>query len=221
MPASQASTIQCDSCKQLVTVKVCRSNKNGNAGRRYGSCFKKHGDGPPCSFFAWADNKTPLQVRSLSPADPSDLPSSPSSSSLLTSSPSTVHITRPKPLIIRLPTLPTTSAALASGPVHCKNPGCKTTRLRAECMCAMCRHHCRIAGGCSAKNHASSSITSSNPCDSMEHNAAVPSPSRSPPLMMAPLPAPGPSMDDTTDMFATPQYASQMTAAFTQQYAHE
>jgi hypothetical protein len=57
---------------------------------------------------------------------------------IYTSSPSTIdpQITTPRPLaVIHLPaSIPTTSAAPAPGPVHCKY----RMRLRAECMYTMC-----------------------------------------------------------------------------------
>lgn len=118
---------------------------------------------------------------SVAPSDPHSSPSY-----LPTSSPSTVnpHITTPRPLVICLPAKPTTSARVSG--VHCKNPGCKTTRLRAECLRTMCRRHCLAAGGCGAKSHAA------NPHDSTEHvslhNASGPSRSRS--LAPSGLPAP-------------------------------
>jgi hypothetical protein len=88
----------------------------------------------------------------------------------------------------------------------------------------MCRRHCVAAGGCAAKKHSASESaalgTSSHKGKEPVHASPGPLPAPSPRHLNSPQPAA--SMEnDAVDMFSNPRYSSQMSAAFTQQYARQ
>ena len=45
----------CGTCHHLLSVKICKLDKNGNAGRSFTCCYKKHDNRAYCAFFAWVD----------------------------------------------------------------------------------------------------------------------------------------------------------------------
>ena len=120
----------CNTCQWLLSVKICKSNKNGNVGRAYTSCCKKHADNAHCNFFAWVD-------AALSPPSSCFASSSPASSPTLPALPSTQPTAAP-------PATWNPSSTLVS----CLKVGCNTMRLHPTCTCQMCHQHCLEAGGC-------------------------------------------------------------------------
>jgi GRF zinc finger len=213
MSQALPTAFACSTCHRLLTLKICKSNKNGNAGRSFTACYKKHNNGTNCSFFKWADDR-------LSPPTSWFASSSPPSSPTLSAPPSVQPATLPLPTQLVLPsTLNTTSRLMT-----CAKPGrnrCKSTRLHPECKCWMCRRHCLEAGGCRAKGHGTSAVPSlttdkgkqrvTSPSDSSQHSRSL-----SPSLNTAMAGA-----LTSTDLFADPRHASQMTAVFTEHYTCE
>jgi hypothetical protein len=221
---------KCDTCHRLLVVKICKSDKNGNAGRAFTNCYKKHANDTRCDFFAWVDptlsppssrfpSSSPVSSPSFS-APPSAQPMASSSTQNLSNAPHTAELTcseRPT----GAPSATQNLNAPQTTEPTCSKPGkvrCNTTRLHPACTRQMCRRHCIEAGGCQGtKTHmARSTATLAG-----NQRAAIspfnpPSPSSSPPLPTSTATA---STSSAIDLFADPRYASQMTAAFTQQYA--
>lgn len=196
----------CGTCHRLLSVKICKSNKNGNTGRVFTCCYKKHNNGTHCSFFAWVDAR-------LSPPPSRFASSSPPSSP--TQAPATFSI----PLSAQIATQSTshtapsaTSNLSSSTSGFCTKRGknhCKSTRIHPECNRQMCRRHCIDAGGCRVKGHGATDKGKQRAMSPLS-----PSPSSTPPREIHIA-----STSTTVDMFADPRHASQMTAAFTKHYA--
>jgi hypothetical protein len=215
IPMSQAlvpTSFACSTCHRLLTLKICKSNKNGNAGRSFTACYKKHNNGTICSFFKWADDR-------LSPPTSRFASSSPPSSPSLSAPPSAQPVTLPLPTQLAPPSTLNITSSLTTCTKSGRNR-CKSTRLHPECKRRMCRRHCLEAGGCRAKGHGVSAVPSSmdkgkqraiSPSDSSQHSR-----SSSPSLNTATAGA-----LTSTDLFADPRHASQMTAIFTKHYARE
>jgi hypothetical protein len=211
-PASAGvTTFVCDTCQRLLALKICKSNKNGNAGRLFTACYKKHGNGTSCSYFKWADNRISPPTSRFASSSPLCSPTSSASSSAL---PATLA---PTPQLALPPTLTGTS-----GPTTCAKPGrntCKSMRLHPDCKHRMCRRHCLEAGGCQAKGHNNSTVPSSA-LNKGKHRATSlevpPSRSSSPDQHTATA-----GTSTSTDFFADPRHASQMTAVFTEHYARQ
>ena len=201
----------CDTCQCLLALKICKSNKNGNAGRLFTACYKKHDNGTSCSYFKWADDR-------ISPPTSCFASSSPLSSPTL-SAPSSAQpvqvILAPTPQLAPPPTL-------TSGPTLCSKPGrnsCKSMCLHPDCKCRMCCRHCLEAGGCQVKGHNVSTVPSSALNKGKQWAISqdfLPSCSSSPDQHTLQVIA---STSSSTDFFADPRHASQMTAVFTEHYA--
>jgi hypothetical protein len=123
-----ATVFTCNTCHRLLTVKICR---NGNAGRAFTCCYKKHANNAHCDFFAWVDP-------TLSPPSSRFASSSPASSS-------------PCPVAtvpsVQAPT-PATQNPSSTSLLLCSMVDCTTMRLHPACTRKMCCRHCLEAGGC-------------------------------------------------------------------------
>lgn len=200
----------CNTCQRLLVVKICKSDKNGNAGRAFTNCYKKHANNTRCDFFSWVD---PTLSPPSSPF-PSSSPASESSLTLQVSAPPSAQPTAG----------PSAHQNLVNAPPRtteptCSKPGkvrCNSTRLHATCTRQMCRRHCIEAGGCQGtKTHmAQNTATLAGKQRAAVSPFNIPLPSSLPPPSTATA-----STSTAMDLFADPRYASQMTAAFTQQYA--
>src|SRR5882762_5242212 len=201
----------CDTCQRLLALKICKSNKNGNAGRSFTACYKKHGNGTSCSYFKWADDRLSPPTSRFASSSP---PCSPTLSAPSSAQPATVS---PTSQISPHPTLTS-----ASGPTSCAKPGrnsCKSMRLHPDCKHRMCRRHCLEAGGCQAKGHNASTVPSSALNKGKQRAKSLeisPSRSSSPDQHTAIA-----GTSTSTDFFADPRHASQMTAVFTEHYASQ
>jgi hypothetical protein len=118
----------CGTCHHLLSIKICKSDKNGNAGRSFTCCYKRHNNGTNCSLFAWVDAR-------LSPPSLCFASSSPPSSPALSNLSST-------------PFSSTSGVCAKSGKSRCK-----LSRIHPDCNRRMCRQHCIEGGGCRAKGH--------------------------------------------------------------------
>jgi hypothetical protein len=204
--------LACATCHRLLDVRVCKSNKNGNEGKRFVSCHKRHTNGTSCSYYYWLDRSqgsiSLSPSRSSSPSPTSG--STQASTSLLPSPPPTLPVPTPaRPLTIKLP------SRMATEPTRCAKTGCKSMRLHPDCLRHMCRRHCAEAGGCHAKGH-----SAVGPASASGSRREIPV-SRSPTSPVSPRDSSAITTSAETDMFADPRYASQMTAAFTKHYALE
>ena len=128
--------LACATCHRLLDVRVCKSNKNSNEGKRFVSCHRWHTNGTTCSYYHWLD-------RSQGSTSPSH--NSSTSGSFLTSLPPSPPLTFPTPastcpLTIKL------SFRMAAEATRCAKTGCKSTRLHPDCLHHMCRRHCAEAG---------------------------------------------------------------------------
>ena len=201
----------CDTCQRLLTLKICKSNKNGNAGRLFTACYKKHENGTSCSYFKWADDR-------ISPPTSRFASSSPPCSPTLPAPSSAQHAT----LVPTPQPSPPQAPALSSHPTSCAKPGrngCKSMRLHPDCKHRMCRRHCLEAGGCQAKGHNPPSAPSSTLNKGKQRATSLefpPSRSSSPDQHTATA-----GTSTSTDFFADPRHASQMTAVFTEHYARQ
>ena len=203
----------CDTCKRLLTLKICKSNKNGNAGRSFSACYKKHENGTSCSYFKWADDR-------LSPPTSRFASSSPLCSPTLSApGPSSAQpATLPPPF----QPAPRPTLTRASGSTSCAKPGrnsCKSKRLHPDCKRRMCRRHCLEAGGCQAKGHNPSTAPSSalNKGKQRATSLEFPSSHSSSPNQLTEIA----ETSTSTNFFADPRHASQMTAVFTEHYARQ
>lgn len=207
MSQALSPVFACDTCQRLLAPKVCKSNKNGNAGRLFTACYKKHENGTSCSYFKWADDR-------LSPPTSRFASSSPLCSPTSSARPSTQPATTltPTPQLAPPPTLTGTS-----GPTLCAKSGrngSKSMRLHPDCKRRMCRRHCLEAGGCQAKGHNASAVPSSAFDMGKQRATSLDfPPSRST--------SPVQQASTSTDFFADPRHASQMTAVFTEHYARQ
>ncbi|KAF8799393.1 hypothetical protein BYT27DRAFT_6862923 [Phlegmacium glaucopus] len=198
----------CDTCHARLAPKICKSNKNGNAGKVYVSCHTKSRDGTHCSYYSW-----------LSEGVGGSPPSSPALS-MPSSSP---------PLSVPPATQPTQLAAtLSSTQVICAKRGCGMGRLHFDCPRKMCRRHCVEADGCRVKSHLATNIVASTALPSFLSEERLLSLSPSPSNPMNPPPSvnlaiagSSTTADLGLDFFANPHHASQIVPAFTQQYALE
>ena len=91
--------------------------------------------------------------------------------------------------------------------------------LHPACTRKMCRQHCLEAGGCQGTKTHIRETTGTLASDKGEQRAVSPPtmpslPSSPPPPLTATA-----STSTARDIFANPRYASQMTAAFTEQHA--
>ena len=207
MSKEPRQVFSCGTCDRSLAVKICKTNKNGNAGRAFTNCYRKNTDGTSCNFFAWVDpNLSPPSSRFASsspPSSPITPPPAQSTSALIATQKS------PSSLVYSMD-----RSCANSGQTRCNKP------RHSSCERHMCRCHCVEAGGCQgAKSHTPAFRSDKG------KQRAVASSSFTPP---SPLSSPPPSWDNTTtnkstgvDMFANPRYASQMTAAFTKQHAIE
>ena len=199
----------CDTCKRRLALKICKSNKNGNAGRLFTACYKKHENGTSCSYFKWADDRISPPTSRFASSSP---PCSPTLSAPSSAQPATLT---PTPQLSPPPTLTS-----GPGPTSCAKPGrdgCKSMRLHPDCKHRMCRRHCLEAGGCQAKGHSAPTVPSS---------ALNKGKQRATSLEFPPLRSSSPDQQTatagtstSTDFFTDPRYASQMTAVFTEHYA--
>ncbi len=198
-----ATTFNCNTCHRLLPVKICRSNKNRNAGRAFTCCYKKHANNAHCDFFAWVDP-------TLSP------PSSRFASSSPASSP-------PRPVVPSVqPKAPSATQNISStSSLSCSMVDCTTVRLHPSCTRKMCRRHCLEAGGCQGTKTHVRETTGSSASDKGKQREVSPSTMPFLPSSSS-LPLSATASTSTArdrDMFANPRYASQMTAAFTEQHA--
>jgi hypothetical protein len=121
-----APVFACDTCQRLLALKICKSNKNGNAGRLFTACYKKHENGTSCSYFKWADDRLSPPTSRFASSSPICSPtlSAPSSAQPATLAP-TPQLSPPQ--------------TVTSGPTSCAKPGrnsCKST-LTANTGCAV------------------------------------------------------------------------------------
>jgi hypothetical protein len=199
----------CDTCQHLLALKVCKSNKNGNAGRFFTACYKRHENGTSCSFFKWADDRISPPTSRFASSSPL---CSPTSSACPSAQPA------PTPQLAPPPTLTGTSV-----PMSCAKPGrisCKSMRLHPDCKRRMCRRHCLEAGGCQAKGHNASTVPSSLFDKGKQRATSLEfQPSRSTSPDQNTITAG--TTSTSTDFFADPRHASQMTAVFTEHYARQ
>ena len=195
-----APPLTCNTCHQLLPVKICKTNKNGNAGRAFTCCYKKHANNAHCDFFAWVDptlSPPPSRFASSSPVSSPTLPADSSA----------------QPTVAPPGTQNSTS-------LSCSKVDCTTTmRLHPACTRKMCRQHCLEAGGCQGTKTHIRETTGTLASDKGEQRAVSPPtmpslPSSPPPPLTATA-----STSTARDIFANPRYASQMTAAFTEQHA--
>jgi hypothetical protein len=211
MSQAARAPLACGTCHRLLDVKICKSNKNGNRGKHFVSCHKRHADGSSCRYYHWLNPQGSTSPSRSSSESPSG--SSSSSPSLPLSPPLTLPA-GPAPVPARRLTI--TLPSKKAEPRHCAKSGCKSTRLHPDCLRHMCRRHCAEAGGCHAKGHSAMSgpiSTSGNRHEKVPSLRSPTSPRESS--------ATTTGTSSATDMFADPRYASQMTAAFTKHYALE
>ena len=53
-PSSPTTPHQCPTCRCLISPQRCKSNKNGNRGRIFVSCYRRSGTGSGyCDYFQW------------------------------------------------------------------------------------------------------------------------------------------------------------------------
>jgi hypothetical protein len=206
MSQQPPAVFNCNTCQRLLVVKICKSDKNGNAGRAFTNCYKKHANDTHCDFFTWVDP-------TLSPPLSRFPSSSPMSSPTISAPPSA------QPMAGPLATQNLLNAPCTAEPT-CSKPGkvcCNTTQLHAACAQKMCCQHCVEAGGCQGtKTH----MVQNTATLSGKQRAAVSPFDLSSLSSSPPPPATAPASTSTAmDLFADPRYASQMTAAFMQQYA--
>jgi len=167
--SSTTTAFACSTCHCLLTLKICQSNKNGNAGWSFTACYKKHNNGTNCSFFKWANDRLfpptswfaltppPLFSNSVSPSisaachPPSSYPASASSNSQ--------HYIQAKDMWQNL----------------ARNQ-CKSTWLHPECNAGCACQHCLEAGGCRAKGHGTSAMPSltTDKGSSWQHRHLIP-----------------------------------------------
>ena len=206
MSQESQGPLACGTCHCLLKVRICKSNKNRNAGKAFVSCHKRHNNGISCSYYHWLDGAQ----GSLSPSLSSAL--APSSQGAVSPTLPSPTLLAPTPSCSFTITLP--SRAVAK-PTHCVKTSCKSTWLHPDCMCQMCHRHCIEARGCQTKGHAATSWPSVTLGDGQEKTPSAPPHSLTSPSL-PPL-----ECSAATDMFADPCYASQMTAAFTKHYTLE
>lgn len=201
----------CDTCQRLLALKICKSNKNGNAGRLFTACYKKHGNGTSCSYFKWADDRLSPPTSRFASSSPLCSPTSSSAPLAQPARPALTPQLAPPPIL-----------AGTSGTTLCAKPGrnsCKSMRLHPDCKHRMCRRHCLEAGGCQAKGHTASTVPSFALNKGKQRATSQefpPSRSSSPDQHTATA-----GTSTSTDFFADPRHASQMTAVFTEHYARQ
>jgi hypothetical protein len=216
----------CGTCHGLLAVRVCKTNKNGNVGKQYVSCHKKHSLGSYCSYYLWLDGSTgsPPSTPNLSSPTPSPTaastsPSAPAlalaqpparmqspapaqppartQSPALTQPPAPAQPPTQVRLVLRLPAPSLAPPTTSSQSASCAKTGCKSKRLHPRCVRRMCRRHCMDAGGCQAKGHEAATA----PTSTADERVISPSPSSSPSLSPPPEPFSA-SSSTTADMFA-------------------
>jgi hypothetical protein len=201
----------CDTCQRLLSLKICKSNKNGNAEHSFTACYKKHENSTSCSYFKWADDR-------LSPPTSRFVSSSPPRSPTLSAPPSALPAT-----LVPAPYLPPTGTQTGTSSLTCAKPGrngCKSMRLHPDCKHRMCRRHCLEAGGCQVKGHNASTVPSSalNKGKQWATSLEFPPSRPSSPDQHTTATA---GASTSTDFFADPRHASQMTAVFTEHHARQ
>ena len=194
-PTAMPKRDVCPTCNRILTRQICKSNKNGNCGRTFVSCFHQHSSpsgNSKCEYFHWLSD---LPVAAMDASSQSTSRSTSPSSSL-----SSNHGTPPSTFTIHLPAHSAISS-LSQLPASmlCAQSGCKVTRVHPDCAWKKCWCHCVADSGCMVKTHT-------------QWEAQVLSGSPEPPILDA---------EPAQDLFADPCHASQMTAVFTQHYARE
>ena len=102
----------CDTCQRLLALKICKSNKNGNAGRLFTACYKKHGNGTSCSYFKWADDRLSPPTSRFASSSPLCSPTSSSAPLAQPARPALTPQLAPPPIL-----------AGTSGTTLCAKPG--------------------------------------------------------------------------------------------------
>ncbi|KIJ07580.1 hypothetical protein PAXINDRAFT_19237 [Paxillus involutus ATCC 200175] len=125
--------VLCQICQMIMEWRLCTNNENGNEGRWYAACKTRNSKGQP-EGFKWG---SPRASPNLSPT-------------LSTGS------------------LQPAEGSTSGGQHHddhdndhehrCAIPGCKNTRVAANCDNFCCRKHCLALGGCKSKKHKLSAV---------------------------------------------------------------